>query len=53
MMNNLIIKNTWNTVIYLNEISKISLTSENMKSDKSPGSDGFTSEFLRCFWPTI
>ena len=24
-----------------------------MKNDKSPGSDGFTAEFFKCFWMDI
>lgn len=34
-------------LLTLEEISK---TLKNMKSDKSPGSDGFTAEFFKVFW---
>ena len=31
-------------------IKEVSITLENMKHDKSPGSDGFTAEFFKVFW---
>ena len=37
-------------LLTLEEISK---TLKNMKSDKSPGADGFTAEFLKVFWKDL
>ncbi|GFR59858.1 reverse transcriptase [Elysia marginata] len=37
------------------EITLAELTSvfKNAKSNKSPGTDGYTAEFLKCFWPEL
>lgn len=34
-------------------LKEASQTLKNMKNNKSPGSDGFTSEFFKCFWKQL
>ena len=34
-------------------LKEASVALKNMKSDKSPGSDGFTSEFFKVFWKRL
>ena len=34
-------------------LAEASNTLSNMKSNKSPGSDGFSSEFFKCFWKYV
>ena len=34
-------------------MEEISATLKNMKNDKSPGSDGFTTEFFKMFWKDL
>ena len=34
-------------------LEEASLALRNMKNDKSPGSDGFSAECLKCFWSRI
>ena len=35
------------------EFSEITKSLKNMKNNKSPGTDGFTTEFFKFFWPNI
>lgn len=35
------------------EFSEVAAALKNMKNDKAPGSDGYTSEFFKFFWPDL